>query len=244
MEINMGGFKMIRIQFVGILILSLLILPLRGQEAQNTRNDVSASGSHFYSLEGRHNIQLNVGLSSNFGVHNEISSGSITNSVKVEGFMGSIGYYYWISQYLSVGLNIGVMGSDVTTSTNLTGEYNQTSSVIPILFGFKIHPVTMMGKNTLRPYLSVLAGPFVGSVVENYACTRIENSVYTETSPGAHFGLGMDWSISNLFVLGMGAGYYYVSEFDNPIGDKTDYSSANFSFTFGILLGRTRAVKN
>jgi len=234
---------MIRMLFNTLAILTLLAAPLLGHVPQNSGDTSSSSAPHFYPLEGRHNIQLNLGLSNNFGVHNEVGPGSVTNSVKMEGFVGSIGYYYWINQYFSVGVNIGVMGSEVITSTNFTGEYTQTSSVVPILFGFKVHPVTMTQRNNLRPYLSVLAGPFIGSIVENYVSNRVENSVYTETSPGAHFELGLDWSISNLFVLGVGAGYYYVSEFDNPIGGKTDYSSANFSFSFGILLGKTKTIK-
>jgi len=59
----------------------------------------------------------------------------------------------------------------------------------------------------------------------------------SETALGARLGLGMDFFLGKLFTFGVGLGYHWVSEFENPIGSEKDYSSPEFSLSFGIAFG-------
>jgi len=191
-----------------------------------------------YSLKGKHNIQIGIGFLSDIGVRNKVSSSGVINTVGAEGFLGSFTYNYWIRQNLAVGISSGSLSSKVSNSVIISGVLNEVSSVVPILFGFKYQPFKLTDDEVLRPYILASFGPFIGSSVKSQSGLKVENGVFSEMAPGAHLGVAIDWSISRLFVVGVGAGHYIVSDFDNSIGGETNYSSPEFSFSIGILLGK------
>ncbi len=201
-------------------------------------NSLAQDGSASNSWRGKHHIQLGVGLLSDYGVESEVSFGSVSNVVGGEGFFGSVAYDYWIDHNLAIGVSVGLIGSEVSTSVSGARVSVETASVVPLMFGIKYQPWRISGSNAVRPFVFASAGPFVGSGTRTRAGVIIGNETFTETVLGSNFGLGADVVLSRLFVLGVRAGYYLVSDFDSPIGSQKNYSSPEFTLSFGILLGK------
>lgn len=226
-----------------VIIFSILyIAPISAQATSTAENTETSGAKDMYLLNGRHNIQLRVGFLSSVGVKNEVSPSGVVNSVESDGFMGSVSYNYWIRQNVAVNASAGVLSSKVSNSVIGSEAINEVSSVVPVLFGFKYQPFKLTDDDVLRPYIIASFGPFIGSSVKNQAGRNTENSIFTEMALGSHLGVAVDWSISRLFVLGVGAGYYLVSDFDENIGGETNYSSPDFSLSIGIVLGKGKSI--
>lgn len=209
--------------------------------AKNPIDKIETLDSHSsYSLSGKHNIRVGIGFLSDVGVRNEVSPSGVANSVGSDGFLGSVTYNYWTRQNIAVSISSGMLSSKVSNSVTISGTLNEVSSVVPILFGIKYQPFKLADDDILRPYILASFGPFISSSVKSQTGLNTENSVFSETALGAHLGVAFDWSISKIFVLGVGAGHYFVSDFENSIGGENNYSSPEFSLSIGILLGKGR----
>jgi hypothetical protein len=188
------------------------------------------------SWHGKHNIQLNIGLLSDFGVENETSADGMVNMVGGDGFLGSIAYSYWTQDDLAFGVSVGVIGSEVSTSVSGSRVSLETSSVISVLFGIKYQPLKIISEG-VGPYIFLSVGPSVGSATQSFTGSGLKNETYSETAIASHFGLGTDFVLSRLFVTGLSVGYYLTTDFDRPIGPQKNYSSPEFTLSIGILLG-------
>jgi hypothetical protein len=188
------------------------------------------------SWQGKHNIQLSIGLLSNYGVETETSTGGLTNIAGGDGFLGSVIYSYWFRDDLAFGVSVGVIGSEVSNSVNGSRASLETSSVLSVLFGIKYQPLVMNLSESMKPYIFASIGPFIGSATRSFTGPGLENQTYSETALASHFGLGMDFVLSRLFVAGLSVGYYLATDFDRPIGQQKNYSSPEFAFSIGILL--------
>jgi len=189
------------------------------------------------SWQGKHNIQLGIGLLSNHSVENEISTGSVLNSAGGSGFMVSIAYNYWAQDNLAFGVNVAVIGSEVSNSVSGSQVSSEASSVVPVLFGIKYQPSMMAVSKGVRPYIFASAGPCIGSATRSFTAAGLSNETYTKTVLASHFGLATDFVLSRLFVAGLSAGYYLATNFNRPIGGKKNYSSPEFTLSMEILLG-------
>jgi len=67
---------------------------------------------------------------------------------------------------------------------------------------------------------------------------NIESESYSETALGSRLGVSMDLLLGKWFTLGVGAGYYLVTDFERPIGSEKNYSSPEFSLSFGMIFGK------
>jgi hypothetical protein len=187
--------------------------------------------------QGNHNIQLSIGLLSDYGVENKVSAGGVVNIVSGDGFLGSIAYSYWAKDDLAFGLNVDVIGSEVSNSVSGSRVSSETSSVVSVLFGIKYQPSILVISKGVRPYLFASIGPCVGSATRSFTGMGLKTETYSETAVASHFGLGSNFVLSRLFVAGLSVGYYLATDFDRPIGPQKNYSSPEFTLSIGILLG-------
>jgi len=67
-----------------------------------------------------------------------------------------------------------------------------------------------------------------------YAGTGTGTQAISEAALGSYFGAGIDLNISRLFLIGIRGGYFLVSDFKQKVGQEVNYSSPEFSFSFGI----------
>lgn len=212
-------------KLISTLLLLAIPISLVGQTSERT-------------LRGRHAVELTVGLLSEMSNTNEISSGGVTTKSSANGFIGSLDYSYWFENNLAFHVSAGVTDADAATSVNGANTIVESAAVIPLLFGIKYQPFKMSASNTVRPYLSASVGPHFGfaSNVRTGAVTGTET--ISETALGSRFALGLDMSPGKLVVVGFGAGYRLVTDFDERIGSEKNYSSPEFSLSFGIVFAR------
>ena len=125
-----------------ILISFLLITGITfAQNVPSKKNLVSQSGN----LEGRHGLDLNIGIYDNTNITSITSIIGLNTSVVTNssiGFMGSIGYQYWFKNYLSFRIGAGALVTDVSTKTTSGAEVSsEVATVAPILTGLNFYPL-------------------------------------------------------------------------------------------------------
>jgi hypothetical protein len=115
---------------------------------------------------------------------------------------------------------------------------DRTSGVVPILFEVAWAPAALALGPSLRPTVSVGAGPYIGFVTHENVSSVITQETLVESAIGARVRVGMNALLGSWFCTGIEASYHFVGAFDQPIADDTDYSGPEFSLGFGLLLGR------
>ena len=226
----MSMFKIITVILLMIFPLSVMAQTLPSAEKKEF-SDQSISNS----LRGKHSISLSAGILGGVTVENEVSPNGEITSVVGEEFLGSIGYTYWLENDLATKFCIGLLSLDVTNSVQGSEVSTETATVVPLLFGIKYQPFRLTESDVLKPYVTASVGPFFGSETMNRAGVNTETEVYSETAIGSHLGAGVDLLLSKWFTLGVGGGYYFVSDFERPNGSEKNYSGPEYSLSFGSV---------
>lgn len=213
--------------------LFLFILPVH-IAAQTTADPNQSS----YSLKGRHSLDLSLGLLSSMSSSAEVTFGGVNTSSSGNGFLGSVNYAYWLEDEVALSIHVGVQNADAKTSVSGLNVSTESVVVIPLLFGVKYQVFRLTDSNSLRPYLSVSVGPYIGTASNVHTGMNVAAENITETAVGSRLALDNDWLLSKRFKLGMGIGYRLVSDFSRRIGSKKNYSSPEFSLCVGIIIGK------
>ena len=227
-----------RTSMAGILIILVLsiaaqILPLAGETEAISRTS-------FHPLAGRHRIELGIGLMSRIYSTTKVWDDHTTTRSEANGLLGSISYSYWLEDHVSVHVSTGVMDVDAYATEYGSDTHVEASTVSPLLFGVKYQLSRYPIGAAMRPYVSAAVGPYFGVNSNIRSKSGSEVRSYTEAVLGTRIGAGVDLVLSRHFTLGVGAGYHFVSDYSEPIGAKKDYSSPDFSFSFGVVFGRGR----
>jgi hypothetical protein len=207
--------------------------------SQNSHPEIH-SGNSIGSLEGRHCLDLNIGIYDNTNISSVTSIIGLNTSVITNssiGFMGSIGYQYWFKNYLSFRIGAGALVTDVNTKTTSGTEVSsEVATVAPILTGVNFYPLQISEENSVLPYLSLYAGPYIGVYSKSeVGIASVTEETIIETVIGTRLGAGLDFLVGSLFKLGVHAGYNFIGEYSQPIGSETNYSGPEYSLTFGFV---------
>ena len=208
-----------------------------GQSTLNQRLN-SPESQAIYSLKGRHSVDLSMGLLSNFTSGTVVAGDEVDVRSSGNGFLGSVNYAYWLEDELAVNIHVGVQNTDARTSVSGFNVTTESVVVIPLLFGIKYQAFRITDSNVLRPYLSVAVGPYFGTASNVRSGTGVATETIFETAIGSRLALDIDWLLSKRFKLGIGMGYRLVSDFNRRIGSEKNYSSPEFSFCFGFIIGK------
>jgi hypothetical protein len=190
------------------------------------------------SLRGKHHIEITAGLLSEVSATQEVTAGNVTTKSESNGFLGSVGYTYWVENEWGITFRAGVSDVDATVSTNGSGTLVESATVVPVLFGVKYQPTRLIDSDVMRPFASVSVGPYVGSASEVRTGITTVVEARTETALGSRLAAGLDIRLSRLFRLGFAGGYHFVADFENRIGSEKNYSGPEFSLSFGIVFGK------
>lgn len=218
-----------------VISFSLFLLFLPVHVAAQTSADPNRSS---YSLKGRHSLDLSFGLLSSMSNSTEVTFGGVNASSSGNGFLGSINYAYWLEDEVALSIHIGVQNADAETSVSGLNVSTESVVVIPLLFGVKYQVLRLVDSNSLRPYLSVSLGPYIGTASNVHTGMNVATETVTETAVGARLALDNDWLLSKRFKMGVGIGYRLVSDFSRRIGSKKNYSSPEFSLCVGFIIGK------
>jgi hypothetical protein len=202
-----------------------------------TQNGLSQPDNSTNSfLKGRSGIDLHIGLYDNTGVTNISLAPTAVVTNASTGFMGSISYQYWIEDYLSLGVSLGALVINANTSVQLTDISTETATVAPLIIGVTYYPLQASQQSSVLPYLSGYFGPYIGVYSRNEIQTIvIESETIVETAFGVRLGAGIDFLIGDIFKIGIGSAYHFITDFSRPIGGETNYSGPSYSLTFGFI---------
>ena len=191
------------------------------------------------SLEKRHQIGLKVGWFNQVtDALTEVDITGVTTSVKNNGPLGTVFYEHWLRENLALNIGIGGMIPDVSVSTGVTGVTTETANITQIFLGAKYYlPESTYGSN-VRPFLSVSAGPVIGTINSIQAGLITATDSRTEATMGGNLGGGVDFILSRHFMLGSAVGYTLMSDFAESIGGSKNYSGPQFTISFGYLFGK------
>ncbi len=241
---------------LNVLMLALLVVPLTLPHQMVAQSDLiqSQESSTERSLRGKHRIEVGIGFMTEMSASNEVSIGGITARNDATGLGGTLAYTHWLRDAWAIGLSVGVMGADATTTVSGAGASVESATVVPVLASVRFQPRGLMSGNAFRPYVSASVGPVFGSasnvqtgVIPSIASLSISaaetaapQSSYTETAFGSRVGVGADVLLGRRFTLGFGIGYCLVTDFDRRIGSETNYSGPDVALSVGVLLGGSR----
>lgn len=186
---------------------------------------------------GRHNLTIQLGLLNHATAETSVSVGA--TDTRVNGFAGSLAYAYWVKPDWAAIVSVGVLDAKVGTAVAVGVVDTESAVVAPLLFGVKYAPI-LGPRSSVRPYVSGAAGPYIGSASVTEVGFGVRSETITETAFGFRAMAGADWYAGRHFVIGFGAGYHFVSDFDQPIGSDKNYSGPEFSVGVGFVFGRGR----
>jgi outer membrane protein W len=222
------------------LVILLMVFPVSvmGQTLPTAQETESADRAVSNSLRGKHCIEITAGFLSEMSATQEVSVGNVTAKSDADGFLGSIGYTYWVENDWGITFSAGALDVDATISASGSAIFTQSATVVPLLFGVKYQPSELIDSDVVRPYASVSVGPYFGSssTVRTGVTTVVENR--SEAALGSRLAVGVDLRLSRLFMLGVAGGYHLVADFPNRIGSLKNCSSPEFSLSFGIVFGK------
>jgi len=98
--------------------------------------------------------------------------------------------------------------------------------------GLKYYFTEMVGGNSFRPYLYGSAGVLIGSET---GVDIFSIEAHTESAIGVNIGVGTDIILGSLIKLHTDIGYNLFTDFETPIGNRTNYNGPEFSFGFGFM---------
>ncbi len=188
-------------------------------------------------LYGRHSLSIQVGLLNHATAETSVGVGR-TDS-RVDGFAGTLTYTYQAAPEWAAVVSIGLLEAEIRTGVDAGSVTTEAASVVPVLFGARYAPLLSM-RPTVRPYVSAAAGPYLGSATVSRVDAGVREEVVSETAFGFHAMAGIDWYMGRHFLIGVGAGYHFVSDFDERIGSDKNYSGPDFWISLGFAFGTAR----
>jgi hypothetical protein len=197
-----------------------------------TSGSIVLAGSN--TLKGRSTIDLSIGLWHESRVGNEISAAGIISTAKTSGFLGGLSYAYWVQEDLSIGISAGALAGEATSSVSTRGVSQRASAVVPVLLGLRYYVGESSVESSVRPFLSVGLGPFIGVEAKNEPFLQESHS---ETALGTRLGGGIDFLLGQSFKLGASVGYDLMTNFSTPIGARKNYNGPDFSLAVGFVFG-------
>jgi hypothetical protein len=174
------------------------------------------------SLAGKNIISLGFGLTG----ARDVSATGTQASTHASGEVGYLGYEHYVHPQAAVDISVGVLSTD----TFAQAGRSHVNSITPVLFGVRYSPEPIALSRSLRPFVSVAAGPYVHTVVD--ASDLIAASSTNEAAAGARFSAGADWFVARHFMLRAEADYHAVGSFDHP--DALTEHASGFGFGFGM----------
>ncbi len=220
----------------GVCFLLILAFSAFSQIANFSPNAENAVPPPF-SLAGKHSLSASVGLIMETNATAEATPQTFSANTGVNNFAGVMRYQYWYRRDWAVNVGVGLLASNASSSYSGFGVSNQSGSVFAVLVGLRYQPEAWAFTPTLRPYLSVAAGPILGYGTYNGAGLFTGSQSFNETAAGTHLGAGIDWFFGRRLFTGFNGGYYLMTDFKRSIAGRKNYSGPDFSFTFGFLFG-------
>jgi hypothetical protein len=183
-------------------------------------------------MKGSSSFEVNIGLWNEAQAGQQISMTGIKQSAKASGFVGGVGYSYWMREYLAATIDISLLSGEASSTVSLSNIQQRASSVISFLIGMKYFLPQPEPEDRVRPFVAVGIGSYIGSEAEN---SLFVQSAHSESVLGGRVGVGLDVLLGSWFKLNATVAYNLMTDFKTPVGARTNFNGYDMSFGFGFV---------
>ena len=183
-------------------------------------------------LRGASSFEVNIGLWNEARAGQQLSVNGITQSAKASGFIGGLGYSYWMREYLAITLEGSMLSGESSSTISLSNIQQRANSVVSVLIGMRYYLPQPEPEDRVRSFVALGIGSFIGSEAEN---SLFSQSAHSESVIGGRLGVGLDALLARWFKLSANVGYNVMSDFKTPIGARNNFNGYNMSFGFGFV---------
>jgi hypothetical protein len=190
---------------------------------------LSAQSTDSLSQRGRTLIAFGVGLTGN----RDASADASKLSARGTGQMASLAVTHFVQS--SVGIEISAAVLDENDFVSGTSAHHE--AVSPVLFGVNWAPTALAVSSELRPFFSLVAGPYIHQIDEA-GVTGARASM--QAVVGGRLGAGANWYVARHFALQVEGDYHAVPAFDAVDGARRNVSGFTLSLGLGVAWGGAR----
>jgi hypothetical protein len=144
------------------------------------------------------------------------------------GVSGKLIYNFYPDENIAFHVSVGAMAVEVNAWT----FHENTSTVIPVMMGMKYYFAQLFPSDFIKPYISGSMGILFGTK-SSVEIILVEE--HTESAMGGYAGIGSDIVLGSLVKLHADVGYNLFTDFSEEIGNRKNYSGAEFSFGIGFM---------
>ena len=184
-------------------------------------------------LRGSSSFEVNIGLWNEVQAGQQLAVSGIKQSAKASGFIGGVGYSYWMREYLAVTVGASLLSAEASSTISLSNIQQRANSVVSVLIGMRYFLPHPEPEDRVRPFAAVGIGSYIGSEAEN---SLFSQSAHSESVLGGRIGVGIDALLGSWFKLGANVGYNVMSDFKTPVGARNNFNGYDMSFGFGFVL--------
>ena len=161
-----------------------------------------------------------------YNVKTEVSGG---------GFAGSLTFSRWLENDIAFTLSFGGLLAEASSSTELFSVTEHVVSIFPIILGIRYSLIPISQVSGLRPYIAAGVGPYFGIEARNEVGFTIEQEAKYLATFGGNIGFGVDFLLWRHFAIVASGCYHFLSDYNEPLGGKSNFSGAEFKIGFAIF---------
>lgn len=170
-------------------------------------------------------------------------SGIVTTQVASWGVLVGFGYSRWFDENLAVGIDLSVLGTEVSSDVG-SSVSTQVVSLVSIVPAVRFYPSLSPQHSPIRPYVSGGVGTYIGSVEESTVGFQVETRVETMGAFLAQFGAGVDFQLGRRILLDLHGAYNLATDFREPLGGRENYSGFEYTIGLSWLFGKGVQPRN
>ena len=203
---------------IALMLIMLVVHPVVSQTPCNSRG---------------YGIELGVGGWLQGRASTSVTTSGVTTSSNTSGFRASLGFHYWSSENLAVGLTLSLIntGADVTAAPYAV--HQETNAVSAAMIDARFCWPVQQGRSII-PYGHVSLGPVFGFLTEN---SLARQGASVETTVGGRVGGGVDLLLSHFLLAGVRGSYLVMGDFSQPVSGRNNFNGLEFQLVFTIVWG-------
>ena len=183
-------------------------------------------------LKGSSSFEVNIGLWNEAQAGQQISMSGIKQSAKASGFVGGVGYSYWMREYLAATIDVSMLSGEASSTISVLNIQQRTNSVVSVLIGMRYYLPEPEPEDRVRPFVALGIGSYIGSEAENSVFVQ---SAHSESVIGGRLGVGIDALLGSWFKLNATVAYNLMADFKTPVGARSSFNGYDMSFGFGFV---------
>ena len=183
------------------------------------------------SLTGRSNLMLGIGLT---GQRHTTASGSQASvTTTTTGEAGSFSFNHWVRPEIGVVISASLLSASSSAGVSSSGA--SASAIFPLLFGISYSPRALALSPSIRPFVSLSAGPYIHTLSD---AKLFDVSHTSETVLGARLSAGANWFVARHFTVSVEGSYHAIGEFERQDAVAKNPSGFGMNVGFGFAWGR------